>query len=121
MHTRNPNEESRNLRSSTNQVDPQAKAESDERLASHIKRIVRRVTRSGRARSLLDQYILSEAEKVTRSGRDGSEIDRDTLVTMVSHRVCSSLLSRLSPRGGGVRGIRDTVRPRYLDTMTMSG
>ncbi len=69
MHSRNPKEESRNLHSSAKQVDPQAKADSEERLASQIKRIVRRVTRSGRARSLLDQYILSEAEKVTRTPR----------------------------------------------------
>ena len=32
MHTRNPNEESRDLRSSAKKVDPEAKAECEERL-----------------------------------------------------------------------------------------
>ncbi len=55
-----------------------------------VQRIVRRVIREGRATNRVGQRILSLARQEAMSG---ASVERDSLVTKVSHRICDLLRS----------------------------
>jgi len=87
----------------------------ERRLSPSVRRLVRRVTRSGRISNRLDQFIMDEANHFLKNIRADQPIDRDALVCRVSERLCELVVDRIDvtlPRSPH----RDTIRQQLLET-----
>lgn len=110
----------RELRVCRRNGDTEAAAECERDLASYIRRVVRRITRIGQARSTFEEFVLSEADSVVRSEHNDRNLDRKKLTRLVSNRVFSTLLDRIEREPLYVDRIRNTFRLRKCETVVLS-
>ncbi len=109
--------EVRELCSRQKSGDPHAASECEQQFGAAVRCIVRRVTRTGRASSRLELFILAEAKKVRQLLIDNSATDRDTVATLVSNRICHSLLVRMNPEPSRMSRFLTTTR-KHMRTLT---
>ena len=120
MTSRSIKDQIRKLCAREKNGDPTAAAECERRFGSSIRRIVRRVTRSRRAASAFEQYILSEADKLLQGRNEHSTPDRETVVALVTRNVCSKMLTRMNPEPSQATGSPDTFRKQNFDTLMLA-
>ncbi|MBM81034.1 MAG: hypothetical protein CMJ78_10630 [Planctomycetaceae bacterium] len=92
-----------------------ATVECTRHLSPSVQRLVRRVTRSGRVTSRLDQFILVEASEYLTCAKADEPIDREALVNRVSERLCEAVANRMECQFSGNPN-RDTIRQQALET-----